>query len=148
MEKLSLDFGQLKVDQLGYVFKDIEKQAEIMENMFGLSKFNFLPDGELPMKYHGKEVIVKSKLAFSKLGDTQIELIQWMDGDCTYKDFLDEGREGLHHIGVHVKDIDSYLRDFKGMRNTTNRGNIGVFSNILWIKPKKQVYHGSITNSS
>ena len=30
MEKFNMDFGQLKVDQLGFVFKDIEKQAKVM----------------------------------------------------------------------------------------------------------------------
>jgi len=33
MEDLNINFGNLKVDQLGFVFKDIEKQAEIMQSL-------------------------------------------------------------------------------------------------------------------
>lgn len=41
MDDFKIDFGSLKVDQLGFVFKDIEKQAKIMEDIFGFSKFIF-----------------------------------------------------------------------------------------------------------
>ena len=55
MEKFNIDFDQLKIDQLGIVFKDIEKQAKIMEEIYGYSKFRFLPIGEAPTEYKGKK---------------------------------------------------------------------------------------------
>jgi hypothetical protein len=113
MEKFNFNFGQLKVDQLGFVFKDIEKQAKVMEELYGLTSFTFYPTVEFPTKYRDKESSLKAKVGFSKLGDTQVELIEWKEGDSPYKDFLDQGREGLHHIGVHIDDIDPYLSEFK-----------------------------------
>ncbi len=113
MEKFNIDFGKLKVDQLGFVFKDIEKQAKIIEELYGLSKFVYLPIGEAPTEYKGKKSKTKAKLGFSQLGDTEIELIEWKEGESPYKEFLEQEREGFHHIGINVDDIDPHLKEFK-----------------------------------
>jgi len=49
----------------------------------------------------------------SRIGSTQIELIKWIDGDCSYKEFLDQGKEGLHHIAIYIEDTDKYIEEFK-----------------------------------
>lgn len=113
MEKFNIDFGQLKVDQLGFVFKDIEEQAKVMEEIYSLSNFWFTPVAEVPTEYKGNKSATKARLGFSQLGDTEIELIEWREGDSPYKDFLEQGREGFHHIGINVDDIDPYLSEFK-----------------------------------
>lgn len=113
MEKFNLDFGKLKVDQLGFVFKDTEKQAKIMEDIYGFSKFKFSPVIEFPTEYRGKKTKLKARKAASQLGNTEIELVDWKEGDNPYKDFLDQGREGLHHIAVWVSDLDLYINEFK-----------------------------------
>ena len=48
--------------------------------------------------------------------NTQIELIQWIEGDCIYKEFLDQGREGFHHIAISVDDTISYINFFKQIK--------------------------------
>jgi len=113
MVKFNMDFGQLKVDQLGFVFKDIEKQAKVMEDIYGFSSFTFWPAVEIPTKYKGNESHLKAKAGFSQLGDTQVELIEWKEDDSPYKDFLEQGREGFHHIGIYIDDIDPYISEFK-----------------------------------
>lgn len=113
MEKFNFNFAQLKVDQLGYVYKDIEKQAKVMEKIYGLSTFWFTPVVEIPTEYKGKKSSIKGRIGFSKLGDIEVELIEWREGDCPYKDFLDQGREGFHHIGIHIDDIDPYISEFE-----------------------------------
>ena len=113
MEKFSINFGNLKVDQLGFVFKDIEKQAKKMEDLFGFSKFIFGDPHTGTIQFRGKESQLTSQLAFSRLGNTQIELIKWIEGDCSYKEFLDQGKEGFHHIAMYIEDTDLYLNYFK-----------------------------------
>ena len=98
---------------MGFVYKDIEKQAKIMEEIYGLSKFLIIPIGEAPTEYKGKKGRTKARLGFSQLGDTQVELIEWREVDSPYKDFLEQGREGLHHIGIYVDDIDPFIDEFK-----------------------------------
>lgn len=113
MEDFNINFGDLKVDQLAFVYKDIEKQAKIMESIFGFSKFIFGDWETKTMKFRGKDSEVTSRLAFSRLGSTQIELIQWKSGDCSYKEFLDEGKEGFHHIACYIEDTEEYIKKFK-----------------------------------
>ncbi len=113
MENFKINLGSLKVDQLGFIFKDIEKQAAIMENILGLSKFILTSPIAHPIQFRGKESLVTIQIAIGRLGSTQIELIKWIDGECSYKEFLDQGKEGLHHFAVYVDDTDSYLEEFK-----------------------------------
>ncbi len=113
MEEFKINFGNLKVDQLGFVYKDIEKQAKIMESMFGFSKFIFGDWLKNGMRFRGNDSEVTSRMAFSRIGSTQVELIQWKSGDCSYKEFLDKGNEGLHHIACYVENTDSYIKEFE-----------------------------------
>jgi len=115
MEEFNINFGNLKVDQLGFVYKDIEKQAKIMESLYGFSEF-IIGDWETyTMKFRGKISEPTFRMAFSRLGNTQVELIQWKSGDCPYKEFLDEGKEGFHHIACYVEDTDLYIKEFEKM---------------------------------
>ena len=113
MENFKINFGNLKVDQLGFVFKEIEKQAEVMQTILGLPKFIFTPQTTHPIQFRGKESQVTIQIAISRVGTTQIELIKWIDGECSYKEFLDQGKEGLHHIAAYVDDTDPYVEEFK-----------------------------------
>jgi hypothetical protein len=112
MERIDVKFENLKVDQLGYVYKDIEKQAKLLETIFGVPKFAFLEKRDSPIIYRGKESIMSTKLAISRIFNVQIELIQYIEGECVFKEFIDSGREGLHHFGIYVDDLDSVLKEF------------------------------------
>jgi len=112
MEKIEIDFKNLKVDQLGFVYKDVEKQAKIFEELFNIPKFAIIPGTTQVLKYRGKDSKVNTKIALSRQFNIQIELIQLIEGESIYKEFLDQGREGLHHISLFVEDIDPYIEYF------------------------------------
>ena len=107
-----IDLGKFKIHQLGYVFKDVEKQAKIMEQTYGM-KFTLSDTPNQKFIFRGEEVEIYLIIGFARTLDTQIELIQWVNGDCLYKEFLEEGREGLHHIGIFVDDLNQYIQTFK-----------------------------------
>jgi len=113
MEEFKINFGNLKVAQLGFVYKDIEKQAKIFETLFNVPKFAIIPETTEIVKYRGKEVEVHIKLAISRQFKAQIELIQHISGECIYKEFLDQGREGLHHISLFIENIEAYIEYFE-----------------------------------
>ena len=104
MEEFTINFGNLKVDQLAFVYKDIEKQAKVMETILGIPKFTFMPAVDHTAYYRGKETHYVSKMAFSRYLSVQLELIQLLEGECVYGEFLNENREGFHHIAVIVDD--------------------------------------------
>jgi len=111
-ENIELDLKNMKIDQLGYVYKDIEKQAKIMEETFGIPPFAIL-EGTNTIIYRGKELEYSARIGISRWLGTQIELIQPLKGQSSHTEFLDKGREGLQHISLFVDDIDPYVEDFK-----------------------------------
>lgn len=108
-----LNLGNLKINQLGYVYKDIKNQAKILEEKLGLPKFAFLENKPTKYLYRGKESIVQTMIGFSRSLNVQVELIQLINGECIFKEFLDAGKEGLHHFGVFVDDVDALIMKYK-----------------------------------
>jgi len=126
-QNFEFNLGDLKIDQLSFVYKDIKKQAEIMENIYGVPKFAQMENiTHQDATYRGKEVTIVADYAFSRLLNIQIELQQWKSGDSLFKEFLDQGKEGLHSIGIFVDDLDRYIEEFnnKGIE-VIQTGQIG-----------------------
>ena len=107
-----LTLGNLKINQLGYVYKDIRKQSKILEENLGLPKFAFLENKPTKYHYRGKETTVQTTIGFSRSLNVQVELIQLISGECIFKEFIDAGKEGLHHFGVFVDDVDTIVKEY------------------------------------
>jgi len=113
-ESEKIDLNNFRVDQLGFVFQDVEKQAKIFEDLFNIPKFHFIPPFPNTVNYRGNEVNVTMKIGFSRyFNNTQIELIQYIEGESIYKEFNDQGREGLHHISFFIDNLEFYLDQFQ-----------------------------------
>jgi hypothetical protein len=110
---IELNLENLHIDQLGYVYKDVRKQASIIEKTYHLQKFALLEDIKHAIKYRGKDTEISLTISFGRLLSTQIELIQWNSGDCIYKEFIQEGKEGLHHLGIYVDNLEDYVNSLK-----------------------------------
>jgi len=113
-QNFEFNLGNLKIDQLSFIYKDIKKQAKIMENLYGIPKFAQMENiTHQDATYRGKEVSIIVDYAFSRIFDVQIELQQWKSGDCLFKEFIDQGKEGLHSIGVYVDELEAYIDELK-----------------------------------
>jgi catechol 2,3-dioxygenase-like lactoylglutathione lyase family enzyme len=97
------------INQVGIVVNDIEKMVEAYWNILGIGPWSIIP-WEPPLvydrKYHGKLSPAKEKIAISQVGAVQLELVQQIEGDSIYSDFLEEHGEGLHHLNFLVDDVD------------------------------------------
>jgi methylmalonyl-CoA/ethylmalonyl-CoA epimerase len=72
---------------------------------------------DLEMKgaiYKGRTVDCRFRIGSARQPGVEIELIQPLEGDTPYADFLREGGEGLHHLGVKVDDLDETLASLAG----------------------------------
>ena len=99
------------ISQVGFVVRDLEKTRETMLRVFEREpdKVLHLPtDG---IKYYGSDGDFTAVIAFYFFGDTQLEFIQPLSGKSIWQDFLDQGKEGLHHIRFSVESF-SGARDF------------------------------------
>ncbi|MFW9772148.1 MAG: hypothetical protein ACFFEO_08290 [Candidatus Thorarchaeota archaeon] len=111
--QIDIDFRNLKIDHLCFIYKEAEKQVEVMESLFKMPKFNFSEAIDQSAIYRGRETKFSLKIGVSRCFGTTIELFQWLIGDCIYKEFVDAKKEGLHHIGCYVENLENYKSHFQ-----------------------------------
>jgi catechol 2,3-dioxygenase-like lactoylglutathione lyase family enzyme len=97
--------------QIGFVVRDMDAAIALYEPMFG--PFKSRADGELSAEYRGRREPYELKIAFGYSGPLQIELIQWVSGHTPHREFLEAGREGMHHVQVRVDDVDGWSDKLK-----------------------------------
>lgn len=79
------------------------------------------------------------KVAFLKIGESRIELLEPLNGSSVIKQFLDKNGEGIHHIALEVDDIDTRLNKLKtdGISLIDDQPKQGAHnSSIAFIHPK------------
>jgi len=99
------------ISQIGFVVRDLEKTKEAMLHVFDREPDKVLQLPTDGAKYYGSEGDFTAVIAFYFFGDMQLEFIQPLGGKSIWQDFLDQGKEGLHHIRFSV-DSFSEARDF------------------------------------
>jgi catechol 2,3-dioxygenase-like lactoylglutathione lyase family enzyme len=97
------------LDQVGFVVRDLEQALALYEPLFG--PFSRMDPGPMVYDYRGAQEECTMRLAFGSSGDVEIELIEWIDGGCPHKEFLDAGREGMHHLRFIVEDLDATVAE-------------------------------------
>jgi len=117
MEKQPLETG--KVAQIGIIVRDIEKTAKDYADFLGLpmpaiSQTSGIEESRAT--YRGKPCEATAKLAFLNVGEgIDIELIQPDDQPSTWREFLDEKGEGVHHIAFWIKDTKGKTKKLETM---------------------------------
>ena len=93
--------------QLAFVPKDLDAAVSYWTKVAGAGPFFRLPHiAYKEARYRGAPSHVDFSVLIGYWGDMQIELIeQHCASPSIYKAWLDEGREGLHHVCILVDDI-------------------------------------------
>ena len=110
---LELDFRNLKIQHICYIYQEPEKHAKMMESLFNMPAFEFSEDLDHPATYRGRDTKFSIKMGVSRCLSISIEIFQWLKGDSTYKEFVDSQKEGLHHFGVYVEDLEKHVDRFQ-----------------------------------
>ena len=95
--------------QVGFIVKDIETTKRKWAAFLGMEVPETQPCGDYEVTqtvYEGQPAPeANSLLAFFDVGPgLQIELIQPNEAPSTWRKFLDEHGEGMHHLAFQVKD--------------------------------------------
>jgi hypothetical protein len=105
------------VRQLAYVVRDLESALKYWTEVLKVGpffKFEHCPLSN--QRYRGSPADVDVTLALGNSGALQIELIyQHNDAPSVYKEFLDAGREGVHHFGMMPVDYASACAQYKAL---------------------------------
>jgi len=131
MPNNNLPFLNNGVAQVAIVVEDLDQAVEHYWKMFGIGPWHFYTYGKplvKEMTYHGEPAAYKMRIALSYLGPTRIELIQPLEGDSVYADFVEEHGYGVHHFGVLVEDMDAAIAQAEaaGLEMTMDGAGFGL----------------------
>ena len=110
-----------KVDHIAIAVSDLNKEIEVYKNIPGF-------------EFNGKEVVEEQKVtvAFFKVGDIFIELLEPLSDDSPISKFIEKRGGGLHHISYEVDDIRDEaiiaLKDFCVEENIEHEDFVQPFS--------------------
>ena len=117
-----------QVLQVCVVVRDLQKAMERYWNILGIGPWRvhtFQPPGLTNTTLRGKPQPYTMRLALAEVGAVQWELIQPLEGPSTYKEFLEEKGEGLHHVAFAVDDYDQAVAAF-------GEQGIGILMSGTW----------------
>lgn len=117
-----------RIDHIGIVVRSIEEKLGFYRSFLGLEL-----DGieELPER--------GLKVAFLKVGDTRIELLESTKSDSEISGFLEKRGEGIHHIAYHVDDIVEAIKKASSMgyRSLSKEPAVGAGGvKVAFLHPK------------
>ena len=100
------------IDQVGYVVRDLDATLTRYQHLFG--PFTCMESPLTGVLYRGKPTDVTLRIAFGSAGNLEIEFIQVVSGASPHREFVDAGREGIHHIRYRVPDCDATIAALAG----------------------------------
>ena len=117
-----------KLDHIGIAVKSIEEGLKYYRDVLG-------------MEYLGEEEVTEQKVrvAFLKLGESRIELLEPTSSDSPVAKFLEKQCAGIHHIAVLVDDIKAALSEHRkaGTRLIDETPRVGAHNMLIaFIHPK------------
>ncbi len=133
-EKVSgdkLPFLKDGIAQVCLIVKDLDKTVEAYWKLFGIGPWHFYTYAKplvKKMSYHGEPSEYRMRVALSYIGLLRIELIEMIEGDTVYADFVKEHGYGVHHFGVLVEDMESAVAEAeaRGLTMTQDGSGFGL----------------------
>ena len=93
--------------QLAFMWRDFEAGLRFWSGTMGAGPFFVIDHVEFgEVRYRGAPAELDLAVGIGYWGDLQIELVhQHNDAPSIFHDWQEDGREGLHHVGILVGDI-------------------------------------------
>lgn len=105
---MSATLGTNNVVQVGIIVRDIESKAKAWSEILGLPLPNIVVTDEWEKahtEYKGKSTTARAKLAFFKMENLDIELIEPIHEPSTWNDQAQQSGDSLHHIAFRIKGM-------------------------------------------
>lgn len=128
------EFKLPKFDQIGIIVKDIEKTIEILSSILDFKIKVNIVEQITNIIYKGKEATFKTKKILQQFDGKQFEIVEVVEssGNHLYLEYLKEGKQGLHHLGIYTKNVTPALEYYKNnysieVIQTGNAGKVNFF---------------------
>jgi len=101
------ELGLPQIDQVGFVVRSIEEAKQRYGALFG--PFTELDGSVVDADYRGRRADAELAILFGRSGDVEMEFIEWRGGESPHREFIEQGREGMHHLRYRVDDADAWI---------------------------------------
>ncbi|HPG27946.1 MAG: VOC family protein [Spirochaetaceae bacterium] len=101
------DLGLPRIDQVGFVVRSIAEARERYGPLFG--PWHEMDGSVQAADYRGRKADVELAILFGHSGDVEMEFIEWRGGESPHREFIEQGREGMHHLRYRVDDADAWI---------------------------------------
>jgi hypothetical protein len=111
--------------QVAVVVRDLDATMRTFVQDYGLGPFEVyeMPAGAIDdFTCDGEPAAFGLRIALGMVGSVEWELIQPTDDFGPYAEFLAKHGEGLHHVGMAVRDFDDALGRLQGMGHSVHIG--------------------------
>jgi catechol 2,3-dioxygenase-like lactoylglutathione lyase family enzyme len=110
------DPGLKKVVQVAFVCRDVEATSKRWATVLGVDPpkiWTTRPGHEVKMIYRGKPSEGQAKIAIINAGQVDLEFLQPLGDNSSWKDYLNTKGEGVQHIAFRVDDPAKTTEFFK-----------------------------------
>jgi methylmalonyl-CoA/ethylmalonyl-CoA epimerase len=124
-----MKFPLSKADQIGIIVDDLDSFLEQLDRLLGLRGFEVVeypPEGQdVGLTYYGEQAQYRLRMAFARIGQFEVEVVQPLEGQSIFQDYLDEHGPGIHHVRFteeHFDEISQELQDAGVVLMASGRG--------------------------
>jgi len=102
------------VIQIGIIVQSAEDTARRYQELLGVTDWHFNEvdtekDKGANFRNHGEPITARALIAWTQLGNVELELIEPRDQGSVYAKFLREQGPGIHHVMFATGDYDACL---------------------------------------
>ncbi len=123
-----MKFKLTGIRQIGLVVKDLDKAMEAYWKILGIGPWRIYSHGH-PMvpvtMYRGRPEKYRHRVGLADVGNMQIELIQHLEGETIYKEFMAQFGEGVQHLGAFVDDAKTVVKEAEAAGFTVIQSGTG-----------------------
>jgi methylmalonyl-CoA/ethylmalonyl-CoA epimerase len=122
--------------QIGAVVHDAQATMEKLSAVFGFGPWHVYEwpkhRTEMRGRYRGQPGNFRFLMAFTQLGHIELELVQPLEGDSIYAEFLREKGEGLHHIHFDIPDVEGAVGQWRSEGIEIIQSGTGLRPGAMW----------------
>jgi len=100
------------IAQICVIVPDLDRAVENYWKIFAIGPWKFYTYGKPLVKRmtrHGRPCEYKMRVALANVGAVRIELIEPVEGDTVYSEFVEKHGYGIHHVGVLTESMAESL---------------------------------------
>ncbi|NVM29118.1 MAG: VOC family protein [Candidatus Helarchaeota archaeon] len=114
-----------RIEHVAVLVEDVEKRAEGLKKILGIKNVPML-DWKISEDLNGNPIDPYTlRVAFFKLENTILELMQVLEGKSFYDEFKEKVGQGIHHVCFYVENIQEEIKKFEELGiNVSESGKV------------------------